>query len=115
MPERKRRKLLFDTILYAVSTGLNRGVLLLVFPILLSFLSVDDYGIFVLTFTVSQMLIPFITISGTTAIIREGALNHSNGSYLLEKFIVISVILFTIVMTVSLLSYPFIEKWFYFC
>lgn len=92
----KKQSLISDSILYAIATGLNRGTLLLIFPILLTFLTIEEYGIFTLIFTISQMLIPFLTISGTAGIIREGANNISIGVFLLQKFI--NIVFFNLIV-----------------
>lgn len=110
----KRNKVLTDAILYALATGLNRGSLLLMFPILLTFLGVGDYGIFVLAFSIAQMLVPFLTISGTAGIIREGANDYPVGLFLLNKFIVIVAANFGVFLLIKLISYKIFDEWVYF-
>ncbi|MGV3629843.1 MAG: polysaccharide biosynthesis C-terminal domain-containing protein [Bacteroidota bacterium] len=110
----KKDSLFSDALLYSIATGLNRGLILLIFPLLLSFLSVKDYGVFVLTFSVGQMLVPLFTFSGTAGILRDGAESNSFAVYLLEKFIYIVLINFGIVFAVFLLFNSFIENWIYY-
>lgn len=102
-----------DAVLYAVATGLNRGAMLLTFPILLTFLSIEHYGIFMLTFTVSQLLVPFLTLSGTAGILREGASEAKIAVYLLEKFlgIVHMGLVVMMVIAVVLYAYGLLEQW----
>lgn len=111
MSNKKFKSLVSDSVLYAIATGLNRGALLLIFPILLTFLTIEEYGIFTLTFSVSQMLIPFLTISGTAGILREGASSNSIGVYLLEKFIYIVFFNFLILLSLFYLFNNFLEEW----
>ncbi len=110
----KKNSLFSDALLYSIATGLNRGLILLIFPLLLTFLSVKDYGIFVLTFSVGQMLVPVLSFSGTAGILRDGADNTSFGVYLLERFIYIVLINFAIVFTLLLLFNAYIERWIFY-
>src|SRR3569833_3417681 len=111
---RKKDSLFSDAALYSFATGLNRGALFLMFPILLSFLKVSDYGVFVLAISVSQMLIPFFFFSGTAGIIREGADDYSIGAYLLERFIIIAAVYFAIGIFIALCFNHFLENCVYF-
>ena len=108
---KNKQSLLSDSILYAIATGLNRGTLLLIFPILLTFLTIEEYGIFTLIFTVSQMLIPFITISGTAGILREGADNISKGIFLLQRFIFIVFLNLLILLIINYFFNYLFSSW----
>ncbi|MEZ8666109.1 oligosaccharide flippase family protein [Vibrio splendidus] len=78
-----------DTVLYAVANGLNRGAILLISPILLIFLTIEEYGHFTLVVAVSQFLIPLFCLSGTAGIVREGTNNSAVALYLTYKFALI--------------------------
>lgn len=108
------KNLISDGILYIIATGLNRGYFLIISPLLLTFLSVKEYGVFTLTFSLSQMFIPFLTLSGTAGILREGSLNIKVGVFLLEKFI---YIVFFNTLLLLLLYYFFgywLENWIFY-
>jgi O-antigen/teichoic acid export membrane protein len=56
---------------YASSNGLSRALVFLVVPLLSNFLKADDLGIYTLTQTVSQLIVPLITFNTGVALTRE--------------------------------------------
>ncbi len=60
-----------NLIYYALSIGLNRGVLLLLIPILASVMSVSDLASFSLYLVTGSLLIPIITLNVSAIVGRE--------------------------------------------
>ncbi|MEQ4788413.1 oligosaccharide flippase family protein [Morganella morganii] len=99
-----------DTILYAIANGLNRGAMLLIFPILLTFLTIEEYGQFNLIIAISQFLIPFFCLSGTAGIVREGASNPGIALYLTYKLGLIvlgNILFFSVLFFISSSTLPY--------
>ena len=79
-------QLVKDAIVYSIANGINRGALLLVFPLILFFYGTEVFGRFSLIWGVSQLLGPIISLSGTTAIIREGTVCRETGAFWTKYF-----------------------------
>ena len=56
---------------YASSNGLSRALVFLAVPLLSNFLEATDLGIYTLTQTVSQLIVPLITFNTGIALMRE--------------------------------------------
>jgi len=80
-------------ILYSLSTALNKGAILLFFPLLTQFLTLEEFGKWSLIIIVSNLLIPMLSLNGTAGILREGSQNLHIGFFLLKKYIFISSII----------------------
>jgi len=77
--------------LYAFSTAINKGSVLLFFPFLTQLFSLEDFGRWSLAIIVSNLLIPIIALNGSAAILREGSENKNTGFRLLHFFSLIAV------------------------
>ena len=82
-----------DTFFYIVSAGLNKGYLLIIFPTLTSFMSLSDFAIWNLVTILSFMLAPILSLNGSAGILRLGTLDKSSSLPLLMQFILISIII----------------------
>lgn len=101
-----------NIILYALSTGLNKGYIILVFPILSTFLSIEDFGRWSLVIVVSNLLIPIISLNGSASIIREGSGNLKLGFSLFLRYTVLTFIISLIIISIF---YFFIgNSWFFY-
>lgn len=80
-------------IIYGISTGINRGIFLIYLPILLSILTISDYGLYSLALVLSQLILPIISLNGSAAIMREGADDSNKGYNLLIKYLFITIAL----------------------
>ena len=58
-------------MLYAIASGLNRGAVFLIMPLLAYSLNGKDYGELSLFFVSSQLLIPLITLNFSSVIARD--------------------------------------------
>jgi len=98
-----------DIILYALSTFINKGYILIFFPFLTVLLSLEDFGIWSLIIIVSNLLIPIISFNTSASILREGSEDVSRGMYLLKQFFVLTIIFnIFIIIVLYLLT---IENW----
>jgi O-antigen/teichoic acid export membrane protein len=82
-----------NIIFYALSTAISKGSILLFFPFLTLFLSLEDFGIWSLVIIVSNLLIPILSLNGSASILREGSENISKGFYLLKYYLLFSILL----------------------
>lgn len=96
--------MLKQLIIYGISTGINRGTVIIYLPFLLNVLGTSEYGIYSLIVIASNLLIPFVCLNGSSAILREGSEDVKKGLYLLEKFFLITSI---IVILLGILVYFF--------
>ncbi|MDX5584711.1 MAG: polysaccharide biosynthesis C-terminal domain-containing protein [Aureibaculum sp.] len=87
-----------DISLYAFSTAINKGSVLLFFPFLTQLFSLEDFGKWSLAIIVSNLLIPMIALNGSAGILREGSENKNTGFRLLHFFSLIAV-------TIGLISF----------
>ncbi len=87
-----------DTLYYILSAGLNKGYILIIFPILASFLSLSNFGTWNLIIIVSFMLAPILSINGAAGILREGSVNTSHAFTLFIKFTFITIVVSIIVI-----------------
>lgn len=74
-----------ELLIYGVSVGLNRGAILVLMPILLHILSVQDFGLYSYVQLLFQLLSPILSLNIIVAISREGADNPAKGLYLYQK------------------------------
>jgi O-antigen/teichoic acid export membrane protein len=85
-----------DITLYAFSTAINKGSVLLFFPLLTQLLTLEDFGQWSLAIIVSNLLIPVMALNGSAGILREGSENTAAGFRLLYIFSVITVVIGTV-------------------
>lgn len=107
------KSLIKSIVFYSITNGLSRGLSLIIFPILISFLSVDEYGIFSLAISVSNLLVPILTISGTAGILREVSVKPSVSKYLLFNFSLISTLIFMLIVSIYYFTTGEINWFFY--
>lgn len=103
-----------NTILLAIGTFLNKGLLFVMIPIFSSWLSTEDYGRFDVYSTYATLLIPMITLACSEAVFRYGIEKEDikgKSYYITNGFAV--VLLNTILMTVALLCVNSYIEWEY--
>lgn len=66
----KYKKLLSDTIVFAIGGIGSKLILFFLVPLYTNYLSTEEYGVADLIFTVSQVIIPFVSIEIFSAVIR---------------------------------------------
>lgn len=98
-----------NIIFYALSTAISKGSILLFFPFLTLFLSLEDFGIWSLVIIVSNLLIPILSLNGSASILREGSENISKGFYLLKYYLLFSILLNSFI--ISFIYVSSFEKW----
>jgi len=82
-----------DIILYSLSAAINKGSILLFFPLLTQFLTLENFGKWSLIIIVSNLLIPIISLNGSASILREGSNNLKIGFSLFKKYIYFSLLI----------------------
>ncbi len=73
-------------VLYALSTAVNKGSVLLFFPFLALMFSLEDFGRWSLAIIVSNLLIPIVSLNASAGILREGSEHQGTGFRLLHLF-----------------------------
>jgi O-antigen/teichoic acid export membrane protein len=63
-------------LLYATSTGLQRGTIFLASLIFTRVFTISEIGFYILVQTISQLLVPIITLNLTVALMREAKVNQ---------------------------------------
>ncbi len=108
----KNKSLLSDSFWFSISNGLNRGALLIIFPIILFFFGTEQYGQFSLIWSIMQLLSVVLCLSGTTAVVREGTTNQHNAKRWTYIFYSISTFIFAIlVLTTFYLMWSTSYRW----
>lgn len=83
--------------------ALNKGAVLLYFPVLIQFLSIEEFGVWSLVFVLSRILGALMCLGGYSSVLRESAEDKSVGFSLLFKYVIIS---FTLCIAGSGVIYP---------
>jgi O-antigen/teichoic acid export membrane protein len=91
-------------LLYGLVTGLSRGAALLYTPLLSGWLGLEDYGLFALVQTGSQVLVGLVSLNGGTAVLREGTTDRHHGLVIFLQF---SLVTWLIGGTLAVCSAPF--------
>lgn len=111
--ERKARKLLENTAIFAIGSLGSKLILFLLLPLYTSVLTTEEYGNAELVFTVSQLLLPFVSLVMHDAVIRFGLSKTEKAEdVLLTSFVVLggsSVV--TVLITPLLSLYTSIDQW----
>lgn len=98
-------------ILYMLSIAIDKGSIFLFFPLMLKFLTLEEFGIWSMIIVVSNLLMPIITLNGSSAILREGSEKISVGKYLLQKFIIFTFFIGIVFSSIVYLIDNLQEKW----
>lgn len=77
-----------QVLIYTLSTAIDKGSIFLFFPLILKFLSLEQFGLWSLIIIVSNLLTPIVTLNGSSSILREGSENISIGKYLFKTFLI---------------------------
>jgi O-antigen/teichoic acid export membrane protein len=89
---------MMKTILYyIISNAISRGAFILYSTILLSLLSLENFGLYNLIFILSMLISPILVLGGGSVILREGVNSHILAYQLFIKYT-----LFTIVFSLLL-------------
>ncbi|QOP43235.1 oligosaccharide flippase family protein [Sulfurimonas sediminis] len=99
-------------LLYSISTAINKGAVLLYFPILTQFLTLEEFGKWSLVIVVSSLLIPILSLNGSAAILREGSQEISLGYSLLKKYLLISLLVSGLIILA--VYFYFNTNWFFY-
>jgi O-antigen/teichoic acid export membrane protein len=90
-----------NTLLYIISNAISRGAFILYSPILLSILTLEDFGLYNLVFILSMLMSPILAFGGGSSILREGVVDNAKAYYLFVRYmfllILISFLLFIVV------------------
>ncbi len=79
-------KLVREAAFYGLATAINRGLMLLGLPFLGKMLSIEDFGVWSLTQVLVSLGAPFISLNGSSGILREGIGNPQMGHTLFNRF-----------------------------
>lgn len=98
-----------NIILYALSTAISKGAILLFFPFLTILLSLEDFGIWSLVIIVSNLLVAILSLNGSASILREGSENLSKGLHLLKSYLLLTILLN--IFLINCIYFFSFEKW----
>lgn len=88
-----KNNLINSTILYGLSTAINKGLILIALPLLGKILSMEEYGIWSLTQIFISLGAPVISLNAFSGILREGVDNKKKGYSVFLKYLeVVSLI-----------------------
>lgn len=80
----KSKSIKYQILLYSIATGLNRGAILILMPLLLIILSTNSFGEYNYIQIMMQFFSPIIGLNLATAISREGGKDFRLGNYILN-------------------------------
>ena len=99
------------TFYYILSNALSRGSFILYSPLLLSILTLEEFGLYNLIFISAMMLSPILSIGGGAVILREGVNNRVLSDILFIKYILRTSFLSIIIMVVLFIFDTSQYKW----
>lgn len=101
-----------DIVLYALSTAINKGSILLFFPLITNIYTLEEFGVWSLVIVVSYLLLPIVSLNGSVSILREGSENTSVGYRLLVVYLLIT--LFIGGFSASIFYLAEFKNWFFY-
>lgn len=111
--DNKHKRLIKDTIIFAIGNIGSKIILFFLVPLYTNVLSTEEYGIADLVFTVSQFLIPFVSLVIFDAVIRFGlSKKEKPKDVLVTSFIVLGMgALATVILTPIFRLYAPLSPW----
>lgn len=111
--ESKHKKLIKDTIVFAIGNIGSKIILFFLVPLYTNVLSTEEYGIADLVFTVSQFLVPFVSLVIFDAVIRFGLSKEEKPKdVLVTSFVVLGIgVLATAIVTPAFQFYAPLSPW----
>ncbi len=100
----KYKKLLNDTLIFAIGGIGSKLILFLLVPLYTNYLSTEEYGISDLIFTISQFIIPFVGLVIHDAVIRFGLSKDEKQ----ENVLLCSLVVWGVGSIVTILATPLI-------
>lgn len=109
----KHLRLIKDTLIFAIGNIGSKIILFFLVPLYTNTLSAEEFGIADLVFTVSQFLIPFVSLVIFDSVIRFGLSKYEKKEdVLVTSFVVIAIgILITIIITPAIKLYNPLSPW----
>ena len=118
MSQNKGLTLIKDIFIFAVGSIGSKLILFLLVPLYTNFMTTDEYGTADLVFTISQLLIPFVSVVIFDAVVRFGLMKSEKAeNVLLCAFVILGAgTVATVLLTPLLSFYRAISEWkWYFC
>ena len=118
MSHNKGLTLIKDIFIFAVGSIGSKLILFLLVPLYTNYMTTDEYGTADLVFTVSQLVVPFVSVVIFDAVVRFGLMKSEKAeNVLLNAFVVIVVgSVVTVLLTPLLSFYSAVSEWkWYFC
>ena len=118
MSRSKGLTLIKDIFIFAVGSIGSKLILFLLVPLYTNYMTTEEYGTADLVFTVSQLLVPFVSVVIFDAVVRFGLTkSEKSENVLLCAFVVLGAgTVLTVALTPLLRFYPAISEWkWYFC
>ncbi|MBT2152931.1 oligosaccharide flippase family protein [Pseudoalteromonas tetraodonis] len=105
----------FNFIVFSISTALNKGASLLFFPLLISFLTVEEYGLWTLVFLAANMISSLLSLGGGASVLRESSdKNDKEQSLFLTLLYTLFSTLIFVVLYSLLYALGLSDKWYSF-
>lgn len=111
--KKKYKSLLTDFYIFSIGTFGSKLVLFLLVPLYTNYLTTIEYGISDLVFTVSQLLIPIISLSIYNSVLRFGLSQDTRpeDSLLIGLIVTIVASIFSLFLVPLIGQYPTLNKW----
>jgi len=109
----KYRRLVGDTIIFAIGNLGSKIILFFMVPLYTNFLSTEEYGTSDLVFTVAQLIVPFTSLVIFDAVLRFGLSKNEKKEDVLKTSIVVIAIgsVATIIITPLFSFYESLAEW----
>ena len=106
-----KNQFLGSTVIYGVSTAINKGLVLIALPFLGKILTIDEYGIWALIQVLISLGAPIASLNGFSALIREGVGDESRGQSIFVKYLKLTGLSAVICIVIALI---FLEGWIFY-
>ena len=109
----KYKTLVKDTFIFAIGNMGSKLILFLLVPLYTSFLTTEQYGVAELIFTLSQLIVPFLTLAVNEAILRFGLINGIKQEDVIRNGAILFVIssIATVAITPLFSFYSTVDEW----
>ena len=109
----KYKRLISDTIIFALGNLGSKIVLFFMVPLYTNYLTTEEYGASDFVFTIAQLVVPFVSLVIFDAVLRFGLAKNANKENVLKSSLLVILIgaLLSIVVTPLLGLYQPLSEW----
>lgn len=106
-----KQKFVRSFAVLGLSSVLNRGGPLLIFPLLTASLSVIELGLYTVAIVIVAIMAPIIGVNGQAAVLREGTESYADGYFLFIKYSFLPTVVLCAISISAIINPDLISDW----